>query len=313
MKLFRNIITFIITFLFLSQGVEAASPSDFFKKKNENTENEELSVEEIFMQTNFSTENCLLWPIGKTFIHVGDKLGLTLRPDTLLPDKEISYKDKIFTYKGSRDELIFGYMPSVNLIFECDGIIYKYESRKKRQEMERSTYRPLIPDLVPVSEIELAKKLLIGKTLYIKTSLWYNANGKEINGFKMVPVVITDILPGTNVLPIQFVFKTTDENEGRVFGVLSPEGIAGEFITFDQLFTFEDPKNKYKDISEEMWDSITQSKVKKGMTQQECRLAIGKPADIRQYLTTMGLREEWFYKTGAYLLFEDGILKNFRQ
>ena len=49
------------------------------------------------------------------------------------------------------------------------------------------------------------------------------------------------------------------------------------------------------------------------MTKEECRLSLGRPNEVKRIPTYEGLKEQWFYNTGAYLFFEDGLLTSFRQ
>lgn len=210
------------------------------------------------------------------------------------------------------EKSILGQAQYAVLIFDCEGIKYQYRTEKTIKEIKDSNYKPLLPDMVAEEDILKARKMLIGKTLYIKTSIWYDENGLEIGGRKFVPVVIKDILPGDKVLPIKFVFEDNVGNTANVLGTLFPETLATQYTTFDRLFSFDNPRNLYKTISDVNWDLITKSKVMKGMTKDECRLSLGRPNDVRRIPTYGGLKEQWFYNTGSYLFFEDGILTDFR-
>ena len=79
--------------------------------------------------------------------------------------------------------------------------------------------------MVAEEDVLKARKMLIGKTLYIKTSIWYDENGVEIGGHKFVPVVIKDILPGDKVLPIKFVFEECRKNS-KCIGYFIPGNIS---------------------------------------------------------------------------------------
>lgn len=49
------------------------------------------------------------------------------------------------------------------------------------------------------------------------------------------------------------------------------------------------------------------------MTRDEARLALGAPANIDRRPGYSFMREIWTYENGIFLIFEDGLLKSFRQ
>ncbi|MDE6400707.1 MAG: hypothetical protein K2L68_07600, partial [Muribaculaceae bacterium] len=66
-------------------------------------------------------------------------------------------------------------------------------------------------------------------------------------------------------------------------------------------------------IEDDVWQLICSSKVRTGMTKDECRLALGNPKEVdsgHDYTQTLDL---WHYSDGAVLWFEDGILTRFRK
>lgn len=305
-------IVYFFTFFLLFSVVCIDAAAGSRRKKKDNPD-DLLSKEALFMEKNFASQNCAQWKPGDKFVYLSDDLSVVLHPETPLENPNQSFKNKIFTFDGIVEESILGYKSYINLIFECDGVKYRYETGKSKEEINKTSYKPLLPDLLQVSTLEKAKELLSGKKLYIRTSIWYNDKGYEIEGRKYIPVTITDILPGNNILPIQFVFTDDSGKEGSVFGTLSPDANIGQFISFDRLFTFDNPRDKYKTINDENWIRITLGKVGKGMTKEECRLSLGRPNEVKRIPTYGGLKEQWFYNTGAYLFFEDGLLTDFRQ
>ncbi|MDE6397581.1 MAG: hypothetical protein K2K84_09950, partial [Muribaculaceae bacterium] len=81
---------------------------------------------------------------------------------------------------------------------------------------------------------------------------------------------------------------------------------------FDTQFSSENPRKKYPRITDEVWDLIQHSRVRNGMTPDECRLALGAPDSYRRVPTTAGMVEYWSYYNGSFLTFEDGVLVRFR-
>ncbi len=58
---------------------------------------------------------------------------------------------------------------------------------------------------------------------------------------------------------------------------------------------------------------IVCSRVRAGMTRDECRLALGQPTDILRIPTNGGMQERWTYSDGIYLVFDDGFLTRYRR
>lgn len=78
------------------------------------------------------------------------------------------------------------------------------------------------------------------------------------------------------------------------------------------LFSITDPRRANSDIYPDIWDLITRGSVTEGMTRRECRLALGNPESIETREFYGFTRETWSYGNGAFLTFDDGILKTFR-
>ena len=101
-----------------------------------------------------------------------------------------------------------------------------------------------------------------GRTLYIKTPMWYDRNGVcDRRPASLIPVEVLDIRPGNNVLPVEVWFKDDKGNEAGVFMSLLTSA-RSQYITFDRLFSFENPRLQYKEIQDEAWEQITLSRVK---------------------------------------------------
>lgn len=81
--------------------------------------------------------------------------------------------------------------------------------------------------------------------------------------------------------------------------------------TFERLF-FSATRRQYPEIKDEIWSLIVRSRVREGMTRQECRLALGQPDDVLRIPTYGGMSERWAYNDGIYLVFDDGYLTAYR-
>ena len=59
-------------------------------------------------------------------------------------------------------------------------------------------------------------------------------------------------------------------------------------------------------------EAINQRCVLRGMTPAMARAAWGKPEDINRSVGSWGVHEQWCYRNGCYLYFEDGILTSWQ-
>ena len=82
---------------------------------------------------------------------------------------------------------------------------------------------------------------------------------------------------------------------------------------FDTLFSLTNPRDKYPKISDDHWHYIVHNIVTQGMTKEECRLSLGAPFSIDRMPSNAGVIELWKYNHGANLIFEDGILKDYKR
>lgn len=61
---------------------------------------------------------------------------------------------------------------------------------------------------------------------------------------------------------------------------------------FTDIFGIGNLRAKYPNITEETWNMLSRGEVRKGMTTDECRLALGDPIRVH---VVMGGYETWFY------------------
>ncbi len=282
-----------------------------FSKKELREELNTASAEEQFARDNFMEPNCLLWEQGKPFVYTDRELTMLLSPIEGGVEADHSYQGQRFTFHSIQEQDMYG-SPEASLVFESQERLYRHKTNKSLAELEQMSYTPFIPHLISLDLIAHAREVLVGKTLYLKSSLWYSPEGEEIEGRKLVPVTITDVQHGTEVLPAKVYFTDSRGVEATVLMRLSATASTGQYLSFDRLFSFDNPRNTYPETTDTHWQLITASQVAEGMTKQECKLAIGSPDRVKQIPTYGGLKEQWFYNTGTYCLFEDGLLSSFR-
>ena len=287
--------------LLLGSGVAGAR-----KKK---TPVEQISAEQAFMEKNFSQIPCREWATGRTFIYLDSTLSPLLQPQyPLLPDS--SLRGKLFVFCGFTDASMWG-GGTMDIVFECEGTRYYYKTGKTLDDIKNTAYTPLLPMLIAQDEVELARNLLVGRTLYARPAVWVDSLGNTCDGGRYCAVTVKDVEPGNGIYPMAFVIEDDEAKTYRVYGSLTQTSRL-QAATFDRLFTFDNPRARYADISDKHWRLITHGEVAAGMTKDECRLSLGRPQRVREIPTYSGLNEEWYYNTGAYLFFEDGKLVRFR-
>lgn len=270
------------------------------------------SAEELLMDNNFIEQGCHTWSVGKAFTSVHSNLSPVLRPEGNDVQEIGDMYGKTFVYRGYREDNIYGDKAVVYLLFECDKNIYSYYTGKSMQEIEATNYMPLIPSLIDMDDVARARSLFVGKQLYIKTNRWYNAQGDLFVGRQLVPITVTAVEPGNEVLPLAIYFEDERAVQGHVY-ITTKSSTQTQMLSFDRLFAFDNPRLQYPDVTEEVWQAITESQLLYGMTKDECRLSIGLPAEIKKIPTYSGLKEQWLYNSGVYLFFSDGRLEEFRQ
>ncbi len=277
----------------------------------EDVEAVEQSAEDAFIESYFVSQGCHTWSVGKAFYYADEELSWVFRPERPTFPDSVSLKGKIFTYAGSEEESPFGGAKKVVLLFDCEGYKFRYETGKSFAEIERLKYTPLIPPFIDMDDLNMARSLLKDRTLYIKSPMWYDAKGYGVEGRKLVPVKVLDVRPGNNVLPVEVWFEDDLGTQAGVYMSLLTSS-RSQYITFDRLFSFTNPRLAHKQIEDEVWEQITRSRVKEGMTKQECKLALGNPQEVKKIPTYSGLKEQWIYNSGAYLFFIDGLLSDYR-
>lgn len=313
MHFYRNtifIITLVFVFLFTSCFTGVENTKKISEKDVKQLAPTKISEEQSYIDT-VVPDQFQKWKLGKEFYATDNQIRLIFTPSVNYNLDTISFQGKILKYKGYNEKNILGTQSTVNIIFtDSNNNDFLYSTNKTIDELKESVYGVKIPFLISLDLISTAKRLLLGKDLYIKTSLWYDANDELIAGLKFVKVNITDIMPGNKTFPLKLEFDYNNK-KSYIFVSTSDSPIVNR--TFDTLFSFTDIRKQYPNITDHNWELITQGKIAIDMTKEECRLSLGAPKSIDQRPTYEGLREIWSYENGVYLVFEDGILRTFRK
>lgn len=223
---------------------------------------------------------------------------------------------KVLTFAGFRP--VQGLVtPEVEAVFQSEsGDLYPF--RTKMQQSQLDTLRVLdVPFSIPMDMVRRVSDCIKDKDYFVKTPHWYDTPTRNpIRGVRYVPVHIDSVTPGNDLYPVAVSFTITDS---RVSG---PSSGATVFMTlgsgrtstrnFDTLFSFTDPRRTHPEIKDDVWALIINSRVREGMTREECRLALGNPPELSRIPTYGGVREVWTYSDGVFLVFDDGFLTRYR-
>lgn len=305
--------TLLVVFLFSFFNIIAQNPYDIKATNKLETKTEVKSKDETFILENFPFIHMSNWTKGMKFMIFPDEDNSTTK--YLFDIKEYKskyqikaseYYNKIFTVENIEERIVDcprGSCTRTYVIFDCEGKKFEYEYIGDKKEMSNSNVFTNIHDFVYLDEIDNARKLLVGKTFYIISSLY---TGFQHNNY--IPVAIVNIGIGDINDHVKIVYETTDKKQFEVNTTLSGTNTSTIFERFQDIFSLENPKNKYPKINAEIWSIIQKGKVRSGMTKQECRLSWGQPESINKTSGKWGVHEQWVYSTSSYLYFENGRL-----
>lgn len=275
--------------------------SDKFK-----TNSLEKSAEQNFL-ANIKNQEFSKWDINKEFYVTDNKISLIFSSS----NATTSLMGTTIKYHG------YNIVPSITneyateLIFLSESSdTLKYRINATPQELKSRDYIE-IPFTIQTSLINEVKNRLINKSYYIITSSWYNSYHNLISGRKYVPIIITNVEAGNHIFPIIVTFQDSSKNNYCVFMTVGNEMQSTR--NFNTLFSFSDPRQRYLNISDENWTKITNCTISNGMTKKECQLSLGMPSHVDQQPSNSGVIEIWIYDNGYNILFEDGIVKDFKR
>lgn len=251
------------------------------------------------------------WNMGKRFFVTDNNIRYIFSPSPQFNADTLTLEGKEISYDGYTIGISIDGRPVVNLHFKYGTTGLQYNTNRTMDDItRRHSSRLEVPFLVDLDEVERLKDVLRGKSLYIKTSIWYDSNGEMTWGRKYVKVNITDVLPGDKVFPFRIEFN----DAGRTAYVFMSYRDNYLQRSFDNLFSDADLRQLYPAISDENWQRIINGQIATYMTKEECRLSIGPPDNLERIPTYNGVREYWYYSNGTYLIFdEEGLLTTFRR
>lgn len=249
------------------------------------------------------------WEPGKQFYVTDSKISLALEPGAASPQP-----GSILRYLSSRAVTSLTGGDDTELVFADPSggdAVYRINASQAELEGRRSVS---VPFTIELSMVDSVRSRLVGRELYVRTSLWYDSIGNALTGLKYIPVRVTSVEPGNLVYPVKVTFAADNKDCPASASVFMSVGDAMHSArNFPSLFSFTNPRDRYPMITDANWDRIIHGRVALEMTRDECRLALGSPSHIDRYQGTSAYGERWTYENGVYLIFFDGILSSFRQ
>ena len=254
------------------------------------------------------------WKTGKRFRVADDRISLIFSSPS---DASINLVGHDIEYLGREVGTSLTGADATILKF-TDGRGRKFYYRPDNYDAARldSVESLDVPFTIDLDVVEAVDKKMRGRRYYVRTPLWYSADSTftPISGLRHVEVEIDSIVPGTANFPAAVCFHVADSKNDNEYVLLMGLGKGrGVTRTFDSPFAFENPRKQYPEIKDDVWAMIVCSRVRAGMTRDECRLDLGQPTDILRIPTNGGMQERWTYSDGIYLVFDDGFLTRYRR
>ncbi len=250
------------------------------------------------------------WRPGKTFTVADDQIRLIFAPSDKYDITKLRLAGKRLEYRGYTTSTLLDNRKILNVQFYDGDHTLAYPSGKTLSDFNS---KAVIPFLIDDDFVAYAQKLLKGRILYVKTSIWYDvATESMLTGRKFIAIRVDSVLPGNKVFPLKVAFTSVDNGKAAFVWM----AVGDTFMrnrSFDSLFSVTDIHKSYPDITAENWDRIVNGRVATDMTKEECSLSKGAPKTISRVPDQSGMREYWYYDGGSYLYFVDGVLKGFRE
>lgn len=251
------------------------------------------------------------WEQGRIFYVVDDNVKRIFTSSSAFDKDTLSLVGKALKYKGYTEGNVLDNEPSVNLHFTDGTNEYVYATKNTINDIKQNNINLQVPFLIDETLVDAYVNAIMGKDFYVRTPIWYDENGEMMSGKKFVKVRVLGVFPGDKVFPLKVKFETEDKLQAFVYMSTKQSSIQNRM--FDNLFTESNPRALYPSISDEHWENIINGTVSLEMTKDQCRLSLGVPNTIQERPTNDGLQEYWFYTDGMYLVFYDGLLKQYRK
>lgn len=216
--------TIILLFILLCCSTPySTAQNDYIVSTPSDQEFPATSQEEQFIDKNFPLHPLCKWTPGMKFMFVlTDRemyLPTLLKYETDRGADNGSLKYKILTFTGTEERSQTAGSDinySTRYIFEFEGEKFYYEFRNMRlsEICEKNPYAR-INGLLYLNDIDKAKKLLMGKTVYVQSETARVDDKNSYSGYRDVAIsantqaTITAIGIGNSTFPVKIVFRDT--------------------------------------------------------------------------------------------------------
>lgn len=249
------------------------------------------------------------WEVGKRFLVADRRIGLAMglpgsqsrivRGDTI---RYVGHETIVPVTGGQVEVLIFRGPANTEL---------RYRTSLEPRQFDRATAVSL-PYAIDLDLVEQVRRQMQDKDYYLMTSAAYDLAGQPLKTRRFIPVRVDSVRPGNEYYPLQLLL--TDSDHKRLMLYMSADNQQGKMPRrFSNLFSLTDPRLNHPNITDANWKLITNGRVAEGMTREEVLLAVGQPDNIDRQPGYSYMREIWTFENGIYLIFEDGLLRAFRQ
>ncbi|MDL2305603.1 hypothetical protein LJC72_09750 [Bacteroides sp. OttesenSCG-928-D19] len=205
----------------------AWTQNDYFVKTSSH-KSAATTEEERFVENNFPYISICNWTPGLRFMYMfEEKYGFipTFSDyETEKPIENAFFQHKILTFLDVEDSTKDGRARNfiaTRFIFELDGKKYYHEIKNQRlSDICLNSARASIKGLVFLQDIDLARKLLMGRYIYTKTRTVRVDDPNSANGYREMDIPIntggriTAIGVGSREFPVKIVF---DAENGRSY------------------------------------------------------------------------------------------------
>lgn len=232
------------------------------------------SEEQLFTVNNFPYISLCDWKAGQKFMLIlEEKYGFIPILKSATSNREVSnnqFQQKILEFQGVEEIGKDGTVSATRFLFEVEGEKYYYEV--KNQPLNAiclNNPRVIVHNLVYLADVDLARELLLNKTLYTKVKSARIDDGNTSSGYREVTiplnleVTVTAVGAGTRECPVKLVFQDKEGNSyyrnvmfSRTNSGLLEADVAGPNLEkyFPNAFSFtdkavktnEDIRTKYK-------------------------------------------------------------------
>ena len=279
----------------------------------------ELSQEEKFIKDNFQFLNIGEWQSGMRFMIIRstkDYGRFDLKPcdfetiDINNYFNQIITLDTIISY--SKEEPFKGAVRTRIIFKTSDNHCLEYNTKVSLEGLCKSKLAK-ISGIAYLGDVDKARKLLIGKTVYSKEGLAFIDTNDIITSIpikRLSPYKIKNIGVGTDSEPVKIILENPEGNDFFYTVFLSGTNTSKISMArpFSYYFYFSNPKDQYPNMSQVNWNLVTKGKVKIGWDKKLCKLSWGEPEKINTTKGSFGTHVQWVYPDESYLYFENGKL-----